>query len=291
MSKTKSKVTMTIQGQEVDITERLDEMEKEISTKKVESLEKRIGLSILDDSIEIESVEYNSDKDTIKIKSSYFGMPVSTFVSDNKKVPLDVNFVLAIEALKPHINYFKDYYLPNEADLKEWFQREMFLQGFKNLDEDDDELRDLKHSIMSKPSVEKIHIKKFEINEIREGDVSIPYYSFKVETINRKTNLPQCDELNISCFGVPEQDPEYQNIKIFLLDIKEFLFQSKLHLKEIEKFNKNEENKKERIYIQELSQGELFAKLNPLDQLYVERRKLAYHFEDEDKRKENDDAS
>lgn len=284
MPKTKTKVTMTIKGEEIDITEKLDSVEKEISTHSTISLEERIRLSILDDNLEIESVEYNSDKDTIKIKSSYFAMPVSTFVSDNKKVPLDVNFILAIEALKPHINYFKDYYLPNEADLKEEFQREMFLQGFKNLDEDDDELRDLKHSIMSKPSVEKIHIKKFEINEIREGDASIPYYSFKVETINRKTNLPQCDELNICCFGVPEQDPEFQNIKIFLLDIKEFLSQSKLHIKEIEKYNKNEENKKERIYIQEMSQGELFAKLNPLDQLYIERKKLAYHFEDQDKK-------
>lgn len=231
-------------------------------------IEDRIKRQVINDSLEIESIEFIPGKDEVKIKMTELGL--STYVVKCMN-PKNEDLIISYVNLKKHVDYFKEYNLPDEFQLIKKFEKEKkkhFGKGY--FDEKEEEK--LKHKILSEPSIEKIFIRKIEICNLIEGDMTIEYYKLTILGINKKTGFFEEDQLCLNKRGVHKDHEEVKAHSEFLELIEKLFDAGKIHLREFYIFKEGIYKKRYNRYLVEASQGKLFSDLTQFEQNYLSKK-------------------
>ena len=235
----------------------------------METILQKIDDAVLEDSIKVLSVEFA--KDSIRVKVEEFNNPAITYKCVNKP---DVNFGLAYQELKPLINDFKQYALPNERDLEVIFERER-QERFRNISEEDfteEAEKKLKDEVVSRPSIEKIQIKSIEYKAEMVDDSQVHYYLLKIINKNIMTLCNEEDQLVLYANLVPKGIKDHKTYELFQGKIDSFFAESKKFYLEFLEELKSRREEKRRFYILEASQGNLFPNLDEYDKKLLVRQ-------------------
>lgn len=239
----------------------------------METILQKIEDAVLEDSIKVLSVEFA--KDSIRVKVEEFNNPAITYKCVNKP---DVNFGLAYQELKPLVNDFKQYALPNETDLEYIFLRERE-ERFRNISEEDfteEAEKKLKEEVFSRPSIEKIFIKSIEYKSEMVDNSQVFYYQLKIVNKNIMTLCSEEDQLVLYANFVPKQIKDHKTYELFQAKIDSFFAESKkFYLDFLEELKTKREEKK-RLYILEASQGNLFPDLEEYDKKLLTKQAKEY---------------
>ena len=229
------------------------------------NIEDRIKRQVINDSLEIESIEFVPGKDEVKIKMTELGL--STYVVKCMN-PKNQDLILAYVDLKKHVDYFKEYNLPDEYQLLMQFEN----IKIKNIGKgwfDEKEEEKLKHKILSQASIEKIFICKVELCALIDGEATIEFYKFTILGINKKTGMFEEDQLCLNKRGVHKDHEEAKPHYVFIELIEKLFDAAKIHLREFYIFKEGIYKKRYNRYLVEASQGQLFSDLTQFEQKYL----------------------
>lgn len=216
---------------------------------------RKIREQTLQDVVCVESVIL-SDKG-IKIKVSENDGPACTLMCTNKP---DVMFINAANYLKPYINTFKQYLLPNEYQLKQIFE-EAKKQKFREIRMDEfteEQEKQLKEEIMNRPSIEKLFIESVELKAEKKDDMEIFYFLMKVIGLNASTGAMEKDEVLIYRDNIPRIIGDKENYESFRDAILAYINEARKHYFAFIKMQETERENSFRRNVLAASQGHLF---------------------------------
>lgn len=216
---------------------------------------RKIREQTLQDVVTVESVTL-SDKG-IKIKVSENDCPVCTLMCTNKP---NVTFINAANYLKPYVNTFKQYNLPNEYQLNQLFEetkkqkfREIRMDKFTEADE-----KQLKEEILNKPSIEKLFIESVELKSEKKEEMEIFFFLLKVQGLNPVTGAMEKDEVMIYRDNIPRIIGDKQAYEDFRDSIEEYIHEARKHYFAFIKMQELERENTFRRNVLAASQGRLF---------------------------------